>query len=75
VATVIAYAIYTVTSRDSKALAATIPFVVAGVARYLHLVHRHDMGEEPENVLLRDRPLLASIVAWVVVAAVVLATT
>lgn len=75
VATVVAYAVYAVTSRDSKALAATIPFVVAGVARYLHLVHRHDMGEEPENVLLRDRPLLGFIVAWVVVAAVVLATT
>jgi len=42
------------------------------VARYLHLVHRHDLGEEPENVLLRDRPLLAAIAAWVAVAAVVL---
>ena len=74
-ATVAAYVLYTLTSRDSKALAATIPFVVAGVLRYLHLVHRHDLGEEPENVLLRDRPLLAAIGAWVAVAAVVLATT
>ena len=74
VATVVAYAAYTLTSRDSKALAVTVPFVVAGVARYLHLVHRHDLGEEPENVLLRDRPLLAAIAGWVVVAAVVLAT-
>ena len=75
VATVLAYAAYTLTSRDSKTMAATIPFVVAGVGRYLHLVHRHDLGEEPENVLLRDRPLLAAITAWVVVAAVLLATT
>ena len=74
-ATVAAYVLYALTARDSKALAATIPFVVAGVARYLHLVHRHDLGEEPENVLLRDRPLLAAIAAWVAVAAVVLATT
>lgn len=74
VATLVAYAVYTVTSRDSKALAATIPFVVAGVARYLHLVHRHDLGEEPENVLLRDRPLHAAIAGWVAVAALVLAT-
>ena len=74
VATVIAYAAYTLTAHDSKALAATIPFVVAGVGRYLHLVHRHDLGEEPENVLLRDRPLLAAIACWVIVAAVVLGT-
>jgi len=75
VATVLAYTAYTLTSRDSRAMAGTIPFVVAGVGRYLHLVHRHDLGEEPENVLLRDRPLLAAISAWVVVAAVLLATT
>ncbi len=75
VATVIAYAAYTLTARDSKALAATIPFVVAGVWRYLHLVHRHDLGEEPENVLLRDRPLLVAIGCWVVVAAVLLGGT
>ena len=74
-ATVIAYAVYTLTARDSKALAGTIPFVVLGVGRYLHLVHRHDLGEEPENVLLRDRPLLGAIAAWVVVAAVLLATS
>ena len=74
-ATVLAYTAYTLTSRDSRAMAATIPFVVVGVSRYLHLVHHHDLGEEPENVLLRDRPLIAAIGAWVVVAAVLLATT
>lgn len=75
IATVLAYTAYTLTSRDSRAMAATIPFVVVGVGRYLHLVHHHDLGEEPENVLLRDRPLIAAIGAWVVVAAVLLATT
>ena len=75
VAAVLAYTAYTLTARDSRAMAATTPFVVAGIGRYLHLVHRHDLGEEPENVLLRDRPLLAAITAWVVVAAVLLATT
>ena len=75
VATVIAYAVYSVTARDSKAMAGTVPFVVAGVGRYLLLVHRHDLGEEPENVLLRDRPLLGAVAAWAVLAAVILATT
>ena len=73
--TVIAYSLYTFTARDSKALMATIPFVVFGVFRYLLLIHRRDLGEEPEEVLLRDRPILACIAAWAVCAAVILALT
>jgi 4-hydroxybenzoate polyprenyltransferase len=73
--TVIAYALYTFTARDSKALMATIPFVVFGVFRYLLLIHRQDLGEEPEEVLLRDRPILACIAAWAVCAAVILVLT
>ena len=47
---------------------ATIPFVVFGLFRYLLLVHRHDLGEEPENVLLTDRAALLAVVAWAVTA-------
>ena len=57
--TVIAYSLYTFTAHDTKAMMATIPFVVYGVFRYLLLLHRHDLGEEPENVLLTDVPLIA----------------
>jgi 4-hydroxybenzoate polyprenyltransferase len=73
--TVIAYSLYTFTARDSKALMATIPFVVFGVFRYLLLIHRQDLGEEPEEVLLRDRPILACIAGWAVCAAVILVLT
>jgi 4-hydroxybenzoate polyprenyltransferase len=73
--TVIAYSLYTFTARDSKALMATIPFVVFGVFRYLLLIHRRDLGEEPEEVLLRDRPILACIAGWAVCAAVILVFT
>jgi 4-hydroxybenzoate polyprenyltransferase len=70
--TVMAYSLYTFTARDSKALMATIPFVVFGVFRYLLLIHRQDLGEEPEEVLLRDRPILLCIAAWAISAAVIL---
>jgi uncharacterized membrane-anchored protein len=50
----------------------TIPFVVFGVFRYLLLIHRHDLGEEPEEVLLKDVPILVCIAGWTVVAAVIL---
>ncbi len=73
--TVIAYSLYTFTARDSKAMMATVPFVVYGVFRYLLLLHRSDLGEEPENVLLTDVPLLLTIVAWAATCAVILAVT
>jgi 4-hydroxybenzoate polyprenyltransferase len=73
--TVIAYSLYTFTARDSKTMMITIPFVLFGVFRYLLLIQRDDLGEEPENVLLSDRPLLGAIALWIVTSAVILAVT
>ena len=73
--TVISYCLYTFTARDSKAMMVTIPYVVFGVFRYLLLMHRRDLGEEPEEVLLRDLPILLCIAGWAVCAAVILAVT
>ena len=73
--TVIAYSLYTFTARDSKAMMATVPFVVYGVFRYLLLLQRRDLGEEPENVLLKDLPILATVAGWAVTAGVILALT
>jgi hypothetical protein len=73
--TVIAYSLYTFGARDTKAMMATVPFVVYGVFRYLLLLHRHDLGEEPENVLLTDAPLIVTLVAWAATSAVILALT
>jgi 4-hydroxybenzoate polyprenyltransferase len=73
--TVISYSLYTFTARDSKAMMVTIPFVVFGVFRYLFLVHRQDLGEEPEEVLLRDVPILVCMAAWAACAALLLALT
>ncbi len=73
--TVIAYSLYTFTARDSKAMMATVPFVLYGVFRYLLLLHRHQLGEEPENVLLSDAPLLLTIAALAATSATILALT
>src|SRR5438034_5235059 len=73
--TVISYSLYTFTARDSKAMMITIPFVLFGVFRYLLLMHRRDLGEEPEEILLRDLPILVCIAGWAVCAAVILAVT
>lgn len=73
--TVISYCLYTFTARGSKAMMITIPFVLFGVFRYLLLMHRRDLGEEPEEILLRDLPILLCIAAWAASAAVILSVT
>jgi len=74
VATTGAYAAYAVTAHSAW-MALTIPFVVAGLGRYLVLVHRHDLGEEPEQLLLADRVILTTVAAWALSAAIVLSVT
>ena len=73
--TISAYALYTFTARESKAMMATIPFVLFGIFRYLYLIHRRDLGEEPELVLLTDAQTLLCVVAWAVTSAIILLTT
>jgi 4-hydroxybenzoate polyprenyltransferase len=72
--TVIAYSLYTFTAH-STAMMATIPFVLYGIFRYLLLVHRDDLGEEPEQVLLTDRPILVTVALWAATSAVILELT
>jgi 4-hydroxybenzoate polyprenyltransferase len=74
-ATITAYAVYALTAHDTWALAATIPFVVFGLFRYLLLLHRRSAGEEPENVLLGDVPILLTVAAWATCCAVILLLT
>jgi 4-hydroxybenzoate polyprenyltransferase len=70
--TIVAYSLYTFEAREGSAMMATIPFVVFGLFRYLMLMHRQDLGEEPENVLLTDVPILATIAAWAATSALIL---
>jgi len=74
-ATIVAYCLYTFSARESSVMMVTIPFVVFGVFRYLLLVQRQDAGEEPDRLLLTDRPIQLCIAAWVLTCAVVLVVT
>ena len=73
--TVIAYALYTFTAPGLPAnhtMMLTIPFVAYGIFRYLYLSLSHNEGGSPEEVLLRDVPLILTIIGWVATSMVVL---
>jgi len=72
-ATVVVYSAYTVSAHDSRALPATILFVVFGLFRYVHLIRRRGLGEEPDQVLVTDKPILVAVALWVAACAAVLA--
>ncbi len=73
--TLLSYTLYTFTSEalpDNHAMMLTIPFVLYGLFRYLALVHQNGLGEKPEEILLRDIPLIVNIFLWLVSASVIL---
>lgn len=64
---VVAYSLYTITYDKlpkNNLMALTIPFVLYGIFRYLYLVYRKDEGGSPEELLLKDVPLLICVVLW-----------
>jgi 4-hydroxybenzoate polyprenyltransferase len=62
-ATLMAYSLYTFqSSTGNHRLMITIPFVLYGMFRYLYLVHMRMEGGSPEEILLRDRHMLVTVV-------------
>jgi 4-hydroxybenzoate polyprenyltransferase len=74
--TIQSYSIYTVLSETAKNhpdLWYTLPFVVYALLRYYYLIHRHDMGGEPERIIVSDKHILLSILLWGVTVAWIMA--
>jgi 4-hydroxybenzoate polyprenyltransferase len=72
-ATIAAYTGYALAAHDTRWLVATVPLVVYGLFRYLLLLHRRGLGEEPESLLVEDLPLLITVAVWAAACAVILA--
>ena len=68
------YAVYsvipsTMQRHGGRSFAATVPFVILGVSRYIRLVYRRGGGGSPTHALLIDDPwLLSIVVGWVLTA-------
>ncbi len=67
--TILAYSLYAFSDEvalrlGTRRMGLTIPFVLFGIFRYLYLVHQRGEGDNPTEVLLSDKPLLATILLW-----------
>jgi 4-hydroxybenzoate polyprenyltransferase len=74
--TIMAYSLYTFTSPKlppHNLMMLTIPFVIFGMFRYLFLAHTQNAGGSPEEVFLKDRPLILTMLFWILTAGAILA--
>lgn len=67
----VTYILYTlspeVTSRSSEYLYVTIPFVLAGIMRYLQIILVGKSHCNPTDILLQDRTLQLTVAGWCIV--------
>ena len=70
------YILYTlspeVTSRSSEYLYATVPFVLAGIMRYLQIILVEKSNCNPTDILLQDRTLQLTVAGWFIVFALLI---
>lgn len=65
--TVISYSLYTFWGAhvpENKSMMLTIPFVLYGLMRYLLLMQRRDLPGSPEEILIKDPPLVVNNLLW-----------
>ena len=71
--TLMSYSLYTVQGQTGNhRLMITVPFVLYGVFRYLYLVYMRMDGGSPDEILLRDRHILAAVLLCIITVIAVL---
>ncbi|MFQ5873416.1 MAG: decaprenyl-phosphate phosphoribosyltransferase [Dehalococcoidia bacterium] len=73
--TLIAYTLYTFSAENlpsNHAMMLTIPFVAYGIFRYFFVIHSKNAGGNPEDILIRDIPILVTIGLWLATTVAVL---
>ena len=72
----VTYILYTlspeVTERSSEYLYTTIPFVLAGIMRYLQIILVEKSNCNPTDILLQDRTLQFTITGWFIIFALLI---
>ena len=70
--TLVVYLLYTFLSARNDNLMFTIPFVLYGIFRYLYLVYVKNEGGEPEDTVIKDKPMIINISLWVLAVYIIL---
>ncbi len=73
--TIIAYSLYTFSAPNlpaNHAMMLTIPFVLYGIFRYMYLIHIHNEGGSPEEMIFKDLPMLIDLGLWSVAVVAIL---
>ncbi len=71
----LSYTLYTVEAGNlprNNTMLLTIPLVTLGLFRYLYLLNTSKEAEAPEQLIIRDLPLMAAILGWVAATVLVL---
>ncbi|MCU0917081.1 MAG: decaprenyl-phosphate phosphoribosyltransferase [Planctomycetes bacterium] len=75
--TIVSYSLYTLSEETiakfgTTHLWFTIPIVLYGISRYLYRVYTHHDGGQPEDLVWRDKPLLACVAVYVLAVVAIL---
>ena len=71
----LSYTLYTVEADnlpENNSMLLTIPLVTVGLFRYLYLLNNSEEAESPEHLIVRDLPMVLSIVSWLAASTLVL---
>ena len=74
-ATAVTYSFYTFSAPNlppNHLMMLTIPFVLYGIFRYQYLIHVRGEGGSPDELVLKDKPLLVDFALWLLVVILVL---
>jgi len=77
-ATLIAYSLYTFSAENlpkNHTMMLTIPFVLYGLFRYLYLIHVQGEGGAPEEIVIKDKPLVINVGLWALAVVLILYLT
>jgi 4-hydroxybenzoate polyprenyltransferase len=75
--TLMTYTLYTMAPETiekfgTRNLVLTTPFVLFGIFRYLYLMHQKKLGGSPEQILLKDVPMVINILLYSIVTSLII---
>jgi len=70
--TVLTYSLYTILNNEIEHLVLTIPIILYGVFRYLYIIYKKKGGSHPEKELINDKPILFTVLIWIILVMVLI---